>query len=75
MNDEATFPRADIEYFIDALENAYNLSLTHDLQTRILSLNKSLRKSKLTIMLEACIDRLETSLKDEDDQPNSETDQ
>jgi hypothetical protein len=58
-------PRADLEYILDALENALNLSLTHDLQDRIRSLSPKLTKSKLSKMIEASVTRLETELREE----------
>ena len=58
-------PRADLEYILDALENALNLSLTHDLQDRIRNLSPKLTKSKLSKMIEASVMRLETELREE----------
>jgi hypothetical protein len=62
---DISMPRADLEYILDALENALNLSLTHDLQDRIRSLSPKLTKSKLSKMIEASVTRLETELREE----------
>lgn len=62
---DISMPRADLEYILDALENALNLSLTHDLQDRIRNLSPKLTKSKLSKMIEASVMRLETELREE----------
>jgi hypothetical protein len=68
---DISMPRADLEYILDALENSLNLSLTHDLQDRIRNLSPKLTKSKLSKMIEASVNRLETELREEvvEDEP------
>lgn len=73
MSDEITFPRADIEYMKDALENSYSLSLSYDLQDQIRGLKARHVPSKLTKMIEMSVKRLEEVLAD--DQQNGSGDQ